>query len=101
MPVGGFTFEVQQVNGEQLGGGFVSQAFPRRGIIAAGDELYLSKGTLAQVGFARKEAAKPSVGVLDAALLPWAMRIAEVGVDAQDIAQFVMVGELCAVVLGQ
>ena len=98
---GGFTFEVQQVTGEYLGRGFEAKALSWRVVAAQGDVVDLLWGALAEVCFAREEATKASVGVFDAALLPWAMGVAEVGIDAEGMAEFVMVGELGAIVLGK
>ena len=57
--------------------------------------------SIGAVSFARKQAAEATVGVFDAALLPMAARIAKVCIDPECIAEFVMVGELGAIVLGQ
>src|SRR5271168_3536886 len=56
---------------------------------------------MAQVCLTREEATEATIGVFDAAFLPRAMGIAEIGLDTDRIAQFVMVGELGAVVLGE
>ena len=52
-----------------------------------------------QVGLSGQEAAHAADGVLDAALLPRRVRVAEVGADAQGV-EVVMASELGAVVEG-
>ena len=98
---GGFTFEVQQEVGGYLGWGAEAQAFSWRVVLGASDGIDLTWRAYAQVCFTGKEATEAAIGIFDAAFLPRAMGIAEIGADGQRIAQFVVVGELGAVVLGE
>ena len=100
-PEGGFTFEVQQEIGEDLGWGFEAEAFARGVIDALRDGVDVVRCIVKQVCLTRKQAADPAIGIFDAALFPGAVRIAEEGSDSKGVAQFVMQGELGAVVLRQ
>jgi len=64
-----------------------------------GDGVDVALGAFAQIGMPGEETAEASIGIFDPAFFPGAMRIAEVGFDAECIAQFVMVGELRTIVL--
>jgi len=64
------------------------------------DGVDLLRRALEQICSTRQKSSDPAVGVFDAALLPRAVRIAEVGVDAECIAQFVVKSEFGAIVLG-
>ena len=92
---------MQQEVGEYLGGCKEAEAFSG-GIITEGCDIAdLLLGAFADVGFSGEVSSEPSVGVFDAALFPGAMGIAEIGFDADLGLEFVMQGELCAVVLGE
>ena len=52
-----------------------------------------------EIGFAREIAAQATVGVFDAAFLPWGVRIAEVGLQTEPV-QTQVSGELGAVIEG-
>ena len=92
---------MQQVSGEYLGWGFEAKAFSWCVVMLQSDGVDVVCRALAQVCFARKQAAEAAIGVFDAAFLPRAVRIAKVCIDPERIPQFVMVGEFGAVVLGQ
>src|SRR3712207_9125133 len=62
--------------------------------------MELGRGESGGVEFARQEATQPSVGVLDAALLPRRVRVAEVGLDTMVPGQLVIAQELRAAVEG-
>jgi hypothetical protein len=67
--------------GKGLGWGPEVKAFAR-GVVVGGDEpaeVLIWEGC--QIGLAGQEASHPADGVLDAALLPGGVRIAEVGLD--------------------
>jgi hypothetical protein len=69
-------------------------------IVEGGQVLQLRSRDGRQIGLARQPPAQPADGVLDAALLPRCVGIAEEGLDAQGLAQGVVLGELGAVVEG-
>ncbi len=98
-PGGGFTLEVQQLTGKGLRRGSVVKAFAR-GVVVGSDAFSEPGGGQGrQVGLAGDEATHSSDGVLDAALLPGCVRIAEEGLDRETM-QRQMTGELGAVVEG-
>src|SRR6218665_1243180 len=98
-PGGGFSFEVQHIVVEGFGWCFPSEA-PSWCVVVADDAVCEECVVdLGEVGLARQEASHASDGILDAALLPGCMGIAEVGGDA-DLVEFVVSGELGAVVEG-
>jgi hypothetical protein len=98
-PGGGFTLEVQQLRGEGLGRGSEVKAFAR-GVVVGGNGLREAPGwELFEVGLSGDEAAQAADGVLDAALLPRRVRVAEEGLH-QEALQGKVGGELGAVVEG-
>src|SRR4029078_11809567 len=95
---GGFTFEVQHL-GEGLGRGLPVKAFSR-GVVVSGDQLLEADiWQRREIGLARNEAPHPPDRILDAALLPGRVRVAEEGIDRKTV-QPPMAGELGAVVEG-
>ncbi|WP_210164297.1 hypothetical protein, partial [Bradyrhizobium sp. WSM2254] len=78
-PGGGFTLEVQQLRGEGLCRGSEVKAFAR-GVVVGGNGLAEALGwELFEVGLSGDEAAQAADGVLDAALLPRRVGVAEEG----------------------
>jgi len=93
---GGFTLEVQQLS-KGLGGRAEVKAFAR-GVVVSGNETAKATGWEGcEVGLARQEAAHPADGILDAALLPGGVGIAEEGFDREAV-QGQMAGELGTIV---
>ena len=78
-PEGGFTFEVQQVTGEDLGRGFEVKTLSWGVIIGANHREQAVIGEGSEVGFSRQASTHATDGVLDAALLPRGMSITEKG----------------------
>jgi hypothetical protein len=62
---------------ESLLRGPEAEAFAGRGVHLALDLLQTGRCEGGKVELTRQEAAQPAVGVLDAAFLPWRVRIAE------------------------
>jgi len=93
----GFTFEVQQVGLECLGGGMEVEALSGRIVVGVGGALDLFGGKIVEVDLARQVFSQASDGVLDAAFLPWAVGVAEVGPGA-DLVEALVPGELAAIV---
>src|SRR5262245_45943879 len=98
-PGGGFTFEVQQLSGEDLGGGLEGEAFSGCVVVDAQEGKKALGREGSEIGFARDEAAQPADGVLDAAFLPRGVGVAEEGLDAE-VVELVVAGELGAIVEG-
>ena len=71
--------------GEDLGWGFKSKTFPW-GVVVSGDEIVEAFGWQGgEVGLARNEAAHAADGILDAALLPGGIGVAEVDLDGEPV----------------
>ena len=70
---GGFTFEVQQVTGEDLGRGIEVKTLSWSVIIRANHTEQAVIGECSEVGFSRQASTHATDGVLDAALLPRGM----------------------------
>ena len=102
MPGGGFSFEVQQVLGEDLNWGAEVQALSRgvvEGDDGGGDLVGIDE---IEVGAPWKDAPEASDGILDAALLPGAVRVAEEGGQTKGLGvETVMFGKLGSVVEGE
>src|SRR5690242_17586876 len=96
----GLTFEVQQLTKQYLCGGLEAKAFSRRVVVCRDASVERFAVDVLEVGFAWKEAAKPTNRVLDRALLPRAMCVAEEGFDAELVDQQLVASELGAVVEG-
>src|SRR5262245_6847774 len=95
---GGFTFEVQHF-GEGLGRGPEVKAFSWSVVVGANEGVEAPVWKRGEVGLARNEAAHSTDGVLDAALLPGGIGIAEERVDGETM-ELLMARELGAVVEG-
>ncbi len=96
---GGFTFQVQPVCPEDLGGGLVAEALAG-GVVGGLD--HLPKAVVRQaneVGLAGQRPAQAADGVLDPALLPGGVGVAAAGGEAERL-EAVMAGALGAVVEG-
>src|ERR1700722_5496311 len=93
---GGFTLEVQHLR-EGLGWGAEVKAFPGCVVVGSDKVAESAVGQCRKVGFAGHEAPHPADGILDAALLPRRVGIAEKGIDRQ-VMQSMMAGELGSVV---
>src|SRR5438045_1314087 len=96
---GEFTFEVQRF-GEGLGWSAIAEALSRNVIVERGELADLTGCDGGQIGLARQLPAQPPDRVLNAALLPRRIGIAEVRLDAEGLTQSVVMGELCPVVEG-
>jgi len=71
-----------------------------RGVVVDRDEgVETPRGEFAEVGLSRDQTAHPADRVLDAALLPGCVRIAEVGLDGEPM-QSAVAGKLGAIVEG-
>src|ERR1051325_8705826 len=93
---GAFTFEVQRFR-EDLGRGPEGKTFSRRVVVGGDQGLEAPLWQNGEIGLAWKEAAHAANGVLDAALLPGRVRIAEVGSDPEAM-QILMTRELGPVI---
>jgi len=89
-----------EVCGECLDGRAVPEALPRRGVEGPDHVVDVGIGVVSESGLSGKVAAKPAVCVLDRAALPWTVRIAEVGAQADSVGHCLVPGELAAVVVG-
>ena len=78
-PAGGFTFEVQQVTGEDLGRGIEVKTLSWGVIIRANQTEQAVIGECSEVGFSRQASTHATDGILDTALLPRGMSITEKG----------------------
>jgi hypothetical protein len=85
-------------NGESLGGCHEAEAFARRTVHPGLDLMELGRGEGRDVELARQEAPQATVGVLDTALLPGCMGIAEPGDDAMLAGEMIIGKELGAAV---
>ena len=94
---GGFTFQVQQVIPEDLGRSLVAEALAGRVVVGLEELGEAGGGERGQIGLARQGAAQAPDGVLDAALLPGRVGVAEEGRDAKGM-ELMMAGELGAIV---
>ena len=91
---GGFTFEVQHMVPEYLGGGLIVQALTW-GIVVSleqGGEMVI--GQASQVSLSRKGSAQTADGILDSAFLPGRMGIAEESLDSQGM-EVIVASERC------
>src|SRR5882672_2536235 len=86
---------------EYLGWSFEAKAFSGHAVVLDSDGMYGTAGQVVEVGPAWQVAAESAVHVLDAAFLPGAAGIAEVGIEGKLVIELVMVCELGAVVLGE
>src|SRR5271155_1607932 len=84
MPGCGLSFEVQHP-GEDLGWGAEVQTLSRGMVVGLSDTGDLVWGDVVEVGVPGQEAADPADGVLDAALLPGGVGIAEEGIEADAV----------------
>ena len=102
-PGDGFTFEARRLREriEYLEGCPEAKALARDRVIAPCDDPDLTVGDCGEIGAAWQTAAEPSVHVLDATLLPRTVRVTEVGLDREWLAEPVMEGKFGAVVLGE
>ncbi len=82
-----------------LGGGPEVKALSRGVVIGSDGVAESTRWESSKIGFAWHEAAHPADRILDAALLPWGVRIAEEGLDREAVERQVT-GELGAVVEG-
>ena len=71
-----------EVGGEGFDRCSVAEAFSRRCVEVPDDVIDVGIGVIREAGLARKIAPETAVGVLKSATLPGAMRVAEVGVQA-------------------
>jgi hypothetical protein len=94
----GFTLEVQHF-GEGFSRGPKVKALSRRVVVGPDEGIESFGRQLCEVGLARQEAAHAADGILDAALLPRGIGIAEECLDRQAM-QLVMMSELGSVVEG-
>src|SRR6266851_1815913 len=99
-PGDGFTFEVQQLRKESLGGGLEAEAFSGCEVVGGSAGIKGIGVDGREVGFAGQGASHASDGVFDAALLPGAMGIAEEGLHAELGVELMVEGELGAVIEG-
>ncbi len=99
-PGDGFTFEVQQLRKEGLGGGLEAEAFSGGVVVGGGAGVEGIGVDGCQVGFAGQGASHATDRVFDAALPPGAVGIAEEGVDAELGFELMVEGELGAIVEG-
>jgi len=99
---GAFTFEVQhfELFAEYRSRGFIVQALTRRMVIAGDQLIELMRAQGGQVGLTRESAAHAADGVLDTALLPWRVRIAEIGCHVERSGKPMVVGEFGAIIEG-
>src|SRR5215831_1864609 len=95
---GGFTLEVQHF-GEGLGRSPEVKTLAGCVVVGADELVEALACELAEIGLSRKEAAHSTDGVLDAALLPGRMGVAEEGLHVEPM-QRAMACELGAVVEG-
>ena len=86
--------------GESLLRGPEAEAFAGCVVHLALDLVQVGRGERGEFELARQEAAQPAVGVLDAALLPRRVRVAEATVDAAALGQLPIAEELRAAVEG-
>src|SRR5215207_752576 len=93
-------FGLAESGGESLLWCPEAKAFAGCGVHACLDLVQAGRGEGGEVELARQEAAQPAVGVLDAALLPRRVRVAEVTVDAAALGQLLIAEELRAAVEG-
>src|SRR5215207_5681776 len=93
-------FSLAESGGESLLWCPEAKAFAGCGVHACLDLVQAGRGEGGEVELARQEAAQPAVGVLDAALLPRRVRVAEVTVDAAALGQLLIAEELRAAVEG-
>src|SRR5437667_4209495 len=102
-PGDGFTFEALRLREriEYLEVCPEAKALARDRVIAPCDDPDLTVGDCGEIGAAWQTAAKPSVHVLDATLLPRTVWVTEVGLDRERLAEPVMEGKFGAVVLGE
>ena len=89
-----------ELRGEGLDWCSEAEAFARRCVEIPDDAVDVFVAVAAEAGLARQVSPEASVGVLDTASLPWAMRIAEEGAQADGIFDPLMSGELATVVVG-
>src|SRR6266700_2207407 len=99
-PGDGFTFEVQQLREESLGGGLEAEALSGCVVVGSGAGIKGIGVEGREVGFAGQGTSQATDGVLDAALLPGAMGIAEEGLEAELGFELMVEGELGAIVEG-
>ena len=72
------------------------EAFSGRVIVGVCTALDVFAAEGVEVGFSGQEASQSADGIFDAAFLPWAVGIAEVGADIEAVVELVMLGELGA-----
>ena len=97
---GEFTFQVQHLVVEDLGGGPVAEALAGRIVVQLQGRRKRCLREGGEVGGAGQRAPQAADGVLHASLLPGGMGIAEEGLNAQGM-EAVVAGELSAIVEGE
>ena len=85
---------------EALGRRFEFEAFSRCPVVGSGTRCDLLGGHGCKIGFARQCATHAQDCVFNSTFLPGRMRIAEEGLDAELVVEFVVFGELGTVVEG-
>jgi len=85
--------------GKYLGGCFKAKTFSRGGIEGVDKPLQIIIRETIGLGFQRDKAADTAVHIFDAALLPSAVRTAEISLDAERI-ELMVEEKLGAVILG-
>src|SRR5439155_16162031 len=99
-PGDGFTFEVQQLRKESLGGGLEGEALSGCEVIGGSAGIEGIGVDAREVGFTGQGTSHAADGVFDAALLPGAMGIAEEGLHTELGVELMVESELGAIVEG-
>ena len=91
---------MQQFSGKDFSGRLEAEALSRR-VVVSGDEIVeAARLDGVEVGLARQVSSQAADGVLDGALLPGTVGVAEEGADCELVVEEVVLGELGAVVEG-
>jgi hypothetical protein len=93
----GFTFQVQQQRGKDLGGSLEVEAFPLGVIMTVSEGVDAALRQQVRLDVSGQQTAQPSEGVFDAAFLPRRVDVAEVGLHVQAGVQLLVARELRAV----
>ncbi len=77
-----------------------AEALSRRCVEVPDDAVDVFVAVAAEAGLAWQIAPQAAVGILDAAALPWTMRVAEEGAKPDGVLDPLMPGELATIVVG-
>src|SRR6478609_10936449 len=90
----GLTFEVQQFGGKDFSRSFEVEALSRRVVVSGDEDVEAAGFDGVEVGLSGQVPSQAADGVLDGALLPGAVGVAEVGRDVELVVEGVVACEL-------